>query len=631
MVNSTRSLEKNSTNTLVKSSAINSSITQSSILGASPSFYTAFLFLFFILFSNSALCNYDTALKRLNEGDISGALIIWSKLADVGDMKAQYSAGILYEQQGENQSHQKAIHYLNLASQQGMNKAQYHLAMKYFSGYGVEQDFSKTIQLLLKAAAQDYPEAQYQLGRMAADGLGFKQDSTEAIRWYLLAAENGFGPAQHTLASHFMTGDGTAANIDKAVFWLKHASEQGNMLAQRDLGFLYTQGMGVEKSYAEAARLLKNPAEEGSPVSQYLLGQIYAEGDNGLEKSIRSAKYWFSEAIKSGYPKAEGALQQIAHIPSEPLQEETNVVDVESEEELNHAQELVELVNPEVETSEQEFYDFYNEDVSAYRESARKQDKKTTASIDDWAYSGDETIEMSTDNLIEYDDIDGQFDEAFASKAKSIGGRGNYKRLFGLAQDESDYKLREERNYKPELLNVAESNEKSHSKAIVFRGYSQSGEQQQLGFFSRKPVQTTQGVQTTKKVTTTHSSFKNSVPVNPGNPMNSSHYFTGTDIDKNDLNRFAKLSGDDFTLQILQSTDPGKAKQISQNKSGKTDSNLYVLAANKNNRPVYLVTYGTYSDRKKAENAAKSLPQYVALGTPWIRKVSKIQQQIQNL
>ena len=64
---------------------------------------------------------------------------------------------------------------------------------------------------------------------------------------------------------------------------------------------------------------------------------------------------------------------------------------------------------------------------------------------------------------------------------------------------------------------------------------------------------------------------------------------------------------------------------------GHIDGNGIDTNDNKNNRPLYLVTYGSYSDRQEAEAAAESLPQYVSMGTPWIRQVSKIQRQIQNL
>jgi hypothetical protein len=383
-------------------------------------------------------------------------------------------------------------------------------------------------------------------------------------------------------------------------------------------------------------------------VSQYLLGQIYAEGGNGLEKSIRSARYWFTEAKKSGYPKAEGALQQIAHIPSEPLpaeesaQEEVaqTVVEKDADEARVKTAELANLVDPDTATSEQQFYDFYNEDLSAYRTLDKKKGAKTTTSIDEWAYAGDGgEMPLSEGTLVEYHDIDGQFDKAFATKAKSIGGRGNYKRLFGLAQSESDYKLRKQRTYTPDFLSVSESNDDSHSKAVVYRSYSQSGEPQQLGFFSKKTksdVQTARTIRpeanqpaaatrSDKSVQPVRTTRVASAPVKYKTATASKHLKQ----DESDLARFGKLSCENFTLQILQSTNPDKAKRISQNSSAKVDNNLYVLPANRNNRPIYLVTYGDYPDKKKAEAAAKSLPLAVALGTPWIRKISKVQQQVQ--
>jgi len=86
---------------------------------------------FLLLFSQavySDISGYSIGLKHLNEGNIPGAIDVWTQLADVGDMNSQYSLGVLLEQEGEHQSHEQAIKYLRLASKQGKNKAQYHLA-----------------------------------------------------------------------------------------------------------------------------------------------------------------------------------------------------------------------------------------------------------------------------------------------------------------------------------------------------------------------------------------------------------------------------------------------------------------------------------------------------------------------
>lgn len=603
-------------------------------------------FLFFSLFSHNAISSYELGLERLKQNDVEGALSIWTRMADNGDVNSQYSVGVLYEQQSEYISHEKSVYYLELASQQGMHKAQYHLAMKYFSGYGVTQDFKKTIQLLLKAAAQDYPEAQYQLGRMASDGLGFQQDVTEAIRWYMLAAENGFGPAQHTLASHYMTGNGTVANVDKAVIWLNHAAEQNNMLAQRDLGFLYTQGMGVEKSYAKAAELLLNPATEGSPVSRYILGQIYAEGGYGLERSIRSAKHWFSEAMKVGYPKAASALEQISHIPSEPEEVVQETTEPEQEE---YESELVEMVDPNSHELDNQYYNFYNEDISAFRNTT----KENTSNIgsDDWEYIDEETLieNMDEDSLVEYDNIDQEFDDAFAREARSIGGSRSYKRLFGMYSDK-DYRLRKDRSFVPEF-----SEEDSSSKALAYRS-TRSGQHKQLSFFSRNDELQESSTQNQESLTQNQESSSNNKDASTSNKASSgielqnrysasalplknnselqnsvsqvsaSDTYSTSQAFQGDSERFVKLAGDSFTLQVLQSTSLDQAQQLTQ-KNG----DFYILPTNRNNRPLYLVTYGSYSDRQEAEAAAQSLPQYVSMGTPWIRKVSKVQRQIQKL
>jgi septal ring-binding cell division protein DamX len=252
------------------------------------------------------------------------------------------------------------------------------------------------------------------------------------------------------------------------------------------------------------------------------------------------------------------------------------------------------------------------------------------AALDDWQYLGNDLANLSDDKLVEYKDIDAQFDQAFAAKAKSLGGRGNYKRIFGLAQSEADYKLREVRKYEPKLLRKqidSEQNSDSASKAIVFQRYNRSGEPQRLGFFSRKVKKPSSRTKPVKK-----SAAKAQQMVSQQQPKQSNQR-TSVLVNSNetDQTRFGKLSGDSFTLQILQSNNPSKIKRISQKASGVVDKKLYFLSANKNNRPIYLVTYGTYENKEQAKNAAKSLPQYVAIGTPWIRKISKIQQQIAKL
>jgi TPR repeat protein len=657
-----------------------------------PLFFSkkASLFYFFwvLLFCSQIVYSqtYETALHYFKLGNLDKALPIWTELAKEGDINSQFSLGIFYEQQGKYLSHEKSIKYLQLAADQNMEKAQYHLAMKYFSGYGVEQNFSKTLQLLRQAAAEDSPEAQYQLGRMAADGLGMKVNLTEAIRWYVLAAENGFGLAQHTLASHYMTGNGTEVNVSKAVLWLKRAAEQHNILAQRDLGFLYTQGMGVDKNYVLAAQLLEEPAQQGSPVSRYLLGQIYAEGGYGLTQSIRSAKYWFNQAMEVGYPKAASALQQIAYLPSEPLEPESiknelvekehveqtieesgksNSVDIEQtsaisaagdvleidselnftseiekseslmdssdQQEINSHERMANLVDPSTLSSTQ-LYDFYNEDLSAYRSTNSSQQGTIVASEEgEWEYTGKDIVaDLKEEQLIEYDDIDKQFDAAFSSGSKSMGRR-HYKQIFGLTQGtRSEYTIRTEKNYIPNFLSVAENNDKSHSKAAVFRRHSDSGKA--LSLFSKElTAQSAQQISDAKNKRALQADIekqqRNTQFVNYTAAKYAPVSYPDNNLD-NDSARFRTLPSGYFTLQILQSNQWQIIQKIIQNPLAKEDGHLYVLSIKKKEGMVYIIVYGAYSSHQKAKQAATSLPSYIAIGTPWIRQINILQQQL---
>ncbi len=77
------------------------------------------------------------------------------------------------------------------AAEQGDAEAQYHLAVMYGAGVGVETDYDEALKWYSQAAEQGYAKAQYNLGMMYYFGKGVLEDKVTAYQWVILSAERG--------------------------------------------------------------------------------------------------------------------------------------------------------------------------------------------------------------------------------------------------------------------------------------------------------------------------------------------------------------------------------------------------------------------------------------------------------
>jgi len=74
-------------------------------------------------------------------------------------------------------------------------KAQYSLGVLYYRGEGVPQDYAESARWYRKAAEQGYADAQYCLGFMYTNGYGVPKNLVEAYKWCTIAAEKGHAMA----------------------------------------------------------------------------------------------------------------------------------------------------------------------------------------------------------------------------------------------------------------------------------------------------------------------------------------------------------------------------------------------------------------------------------------------------
>jgi TPR repeat protein len=85
----------------------------------------------------------------------------------------------------------------------GNMQAQYTLGLMYEQGYGVTQDKSRAALCYRKAAEKGQVDAQYRLGCLYYRGEGVPRDVRQAAEWYAKAANQDYSPAQAALGNMY--------------------------------------------------------------------------------------------------------------------------------------------------------------------------------------------------------------------------------------------------------------------------------------------------------------------------------------------------------------------------------------------------------------------------------------------
>jgi uncharacterized protein len=129
---------------------------------------------------------------------------------------ADYEAGLEAVQRGDFDT---AFREFSLAAEEGLDVAQYNLAILYFTGRGVNQDYQQAFSWTSKAAEQGHIGAQFNLGVLYYAGDGTRRDRSLAFAWYERAARAGHAQAQYNLATMYRDGIGTVKDIINAHAW----------------------------------------------------------------------------------------------------------------------------------------------------------------------------------------------------------------------------------------------------------------------------------------------------------------------------------------------------------------------------------------------------------------------------
>ena len=128
-----------------------------------------------------------------------------------------------------------AFREFSLAAQQGLDLAQYNLAILYFTGQGVDQDYEQAFRWTEAAAVQGHINAQANLASLYLEGTGVTRDVAQAINWFAAAARSGHASAAMTLSAMYRDGEPIDQDVVQAHAWAQVAQREAHTEAEEVL------------------------------------------------------------------------------------------------------------------------------------------------------------------------------------------------------------------------------------------------------------------------------------------------------------------------------------------------------------------------------------------------------------
>ena len=149
--------------------------------------------------------------------------------------------------------------------------AQYFLGLLYRDGGLLLPDAEQAAHWLELAAKRDLPAAQYALGKLYLSDDPEVHDADDGIQWLERAAQNGNTDAAYRLGKEYLTGKFVQKDAVKAAEYLRYAADNNHPWASYLLGKLYLSGNGVPKDEEVAWNCFRMADAYGHPYAQYVL------------------------------------------------------------------------------------------------------------------------------------------------------------------------------------------------------------------------------------------------------------------------------------------------------------------------------------------------------------------------
>ena len=213
----------------------------------------------------------------------------------------------------------EAVEDLERLAEHGDVHAQYFLGLLYRDGGLLLPDAEQAVHWLELAAKQNLPAAQYALGKLYLSDDPEVRDVDDGLRWLESAARNGNADAAYSLGKEYLTGKSVQKDAVKAVEYLRHAADQNHPWASYLLGKLYLTGNGVSRDEEEAWNCFRMADAYGHPNAQYILERQDQWHQPQRLMTVSRLLYHMSNIFRDNAPTA--SAQPRLHIDRKRMQE----------------------------------------------------------------------------------------------------------------------------------------------------------------------------------------------------------------------------------------------------------------------------------------------------------------------
>ena len=146
-----------------------------------------------VVFSGPATAQSETyklAYSAYQTQNFSKADALWRRLANEGDINAQYALDVMeLRREAPNATPKKAFNWFNKVAVKGHSTAMFNVGVAYWEGSGVQKDREKALEWWQQSAEARDSGAQFNLG--LAYYIGEEKDTSLAVaaKWIGMAAE----------------------------------------------------------------------------------------------------------------------------------------------------------------------------------------------------------------------------------------------------------------------------------------------------------------------------------------------------------------------------------------------------------------------------------------------------------
>ena len=213
----------------------------------------------------------------------------------------------------------EAVEDLERLAEYGDVHAQYFLGLLYRDGGLLLPDAEQAAHWLELAAKRNLPAAQYALGKLYLSDDPEVHDVDDGLRWLERTAQNGNADAAYRLGKEYLMGKSVQKDAVKAAEYLRRAADRNHPWASYLLGKLYLTGSGVPKDRDAARNCFRMADAYGHPYAQYVLERQNQWNQPQLLLTVSRLLYHMSNIFRDNAPTVPAQLR--LHIDRKRMRE----------------------------------------------------------------------------------------------------------------------------------------------------------------------------------------------------------------------------------------------------------------------------------------------------------------------